>query len=142
MAPMTDSTGTAWDTASLQAAMPFTALLGAELVTATPEEVVLRLAWAPDRCTAAGMLHGGALMGLADAAGGLCAYLRLPEGATTATISSTTHFLRAVREGHVEAVARPLHTGRSVIVVDTDVRDPDGRSVARITQHQVVQPAR
>lgn len=124
----------------LHTAMPFTALLGATTVAVAADEVRLRLDWDPTRCTAGGILHGGALVGLADAAGGLCAYLNLPDGASgTATISSATNFLRAVREGHVEAVARPLHVGRSVIVVDVEVRDGAGRLVGRTTQTQAVQ---
>jgi 1,4-dihydroxy-2-naphthoyl-CoA hydrolase len=55
--------------------MPFAEAVGLELVAAAPDEVRARLAWAPERCTAGGILHGGALMTLADSAGGLCAYL-------------------------------------------------------------------
>ena len=104
-----------------------------------PAEVRLRLEWDAARCTAGGLLHGGALMGLADAAAGLCAFLNLPEGASgTATISSATNFLRGVRAGHVEASARPLQVGRTVVVVETDVRDGEGRAVAKVTQTQAV----
>ena len=128
-----------WDTAAMHAAMPFTALLGATAVGVDATEVRLRLDWRADRCTAGGLLHGGALMGLADAAGGLCAFLNLPEGATgTATISSATNFLRGVRGGHVEAVARALQVGRTVIVVETELRDTDGRAAAKVTQTQAV----
>ena len=128
-----------WDTEALHAAMPFTAVLGASVVDVAPTEVRLRLAWTAELCTAGGMLHGGALMGLADAAGGLCAFLNLPEGATgTATISSATNFLRGVRAAHVEAVARPLQVGRTVIVVETELHDADGRAVAKVTQTQAV----
>lgn len=123
----------------LHSAMPFTELPGASTVAAAPGEVRLRLDWSAGRCTAGGLLHGGALMGLADAAGGLCAYLNLPGGATgTATTTSATTFLRGVRDGNVEAVARPLHVGRTVIVVDTELRAADGRLVARTTQTQAV----
>jgi uncharacterized protein (TIGR00369 family) len=128
-----------WDTAALHAAMPFTAVLGATVTGVAPAEVRLRLQWDAGRCTAGGMLHGGALMALADAAGGLCASLNLPEGASgTATISSATNFLRAVRSGHVEAVARPLQLGRTVVVVETELADADGRAVAKVTQTQAV----
>lgn len=123
----------------LHEAMPFTALLGATAVAVAPDEVRLRLEWDPSRCTAGGVLHGGALMGLADAAGGLCAFLNLPQGAgSTATITSATNFLRTVRDGHVEAVSRPLNVGRTVIVVDTELRDAGGGLVARVTQTQAV----
>ena len=123
----------------LNAVMPFGALLGVELDSASAEEVRGGLAWAPERCTAGGIMHGGALMGLADSLGGLCAYLNLPAGATaTATVESKTNFFRAVKEGRVSAVSRPLHVGRSFIVVETDLHDGEGRHVARVTQTQAV----
>jgi 1,4-dihydroxy-2-naphthoyl-CoA hydrolase len=119
-------------------AMPFAAVVGIELEAATPEEVRGRLPWAPERCTAAGVMHGGALMALADSLGALCAFLNLPQGAQTTTISSSTAFTRAVRSGEVTAVARPLHTGRTVIVVGTELTDEQGRLVAQVTQSQAV----
>jgi 1,4-dihydroxy-2-naphthoyl-CoA hydrolase len=119
--------------------MPFAGVLGIEDVTAEPDRVTASLRWDPSRCTSDGVLHGGALMGLADSLGGFCAFLNLPEGAAaTATIESKTNFLRAVRGGRVRAVARPLHVGRTVIVVDTELRDDQDQLVARVTQTQAV----
>ena len=129
---------TAASPAELVALMPFAAWLGLVLDSATPDEVRARLAWAPHLCTTGGLLHGGALMALADSTGGLCAYLNLPPGASTATTSSATVFTRAVRDGEVTAVARPLHVGRTVIVVQTDLTDQAGRRVAQVTQTQAV----
>lgn len=78
-------------------------------------------------------------MALADSAGGWCAFLNLPDGATgTATVTSATNFLRPVTSGYVEAVARPLNVGRTVIVLDTELRDAAGRLAARVTQTQAV----
>jgi uncharacterized protein (TIGR00369 family) len=125
-------------TEDLSAGMPFAARLGMELVAADADEVTARLAWAPDLCTAGGIVHGGALMSLADSAGGICAFLNLPEGARTATIESKTNFFAAVRDGFVEARSRPLHRGRTTIVVETDLFDERGRHVARTTQTQAV----
>jgi len=122
----------------LVAMMPFTAGLGIVLDAAAPDEVRGRMAWAPERCTTAGILHGGVLMALADSLGGICAFLNLPPGAQTATTSSATVFTRAVRSGEVTAVTRPLHVGRSVIVVQTDLTDDAGRRVAQVTQTQAV----
>jgi 1,4-dihydroxy-2-naphthoyl-CoA hydrolase len=84
------------------------------------------------------VLHGAALITLADSLGALCAYLNLPAGAGTATIETKTNFFRAVRDGHVDAASRPLHVGRSTIVVQTDLRDAEGRHVAQVTQTQSV----
>jgi uncharacterized protein (TIGR00369 family) len=122
----------------LRDVMPFTALVGIEGVRATRDEVVARLAWSPERCTSGGVLHGGALMTLADSCGAACAFLHLPLGAGTATVQSSTNFLRAVRSGAVTATSRPLHVGRSFVVVQTDLRDDDGRLVAQVTQTQAV----
>jgi 1,4-dihydroxy-2-naphthoyl-CoA hydrolase len=118
--------------------MPFSAGIGIELTAATPEEASGRLAWRPELCTAAGLLHGGALMALADSVGAVCAFLNLPEGANTSTIESKTNFFRGVREGVVHATARPLHVGRATIVVQTDIFDDRGKRVAQTTQTQAV----
>ena len=126
-------------TAQAHASMPLTETLGIEVVVASQEEVHLRLEYQDRLCTAGGILHGGALMALADSAGAYCAFLHLPDGATgTATIESKTNFFRAVRDGHVDATARPLHSGRTTIVVETDLRDAAGKHVARVTQTQAV----
>jgi uncharacterized protein (TIGR00369 family) len=126
------------DPQALAAAMPFAVGLGIEVTAARPDEVRGQLAWAPDRCTTAGILHGGAIMALADTLGAICAFLNLPSGAGTSTIESKTNFFAAVRSGHVEAVTHPLHVGRRTIVVQTDVRDATGRRVAQVTQTQAV----
>jgi 1,4-dihydroxy-2-naphthoyl-CoA hydrolase len=126
----------------LLAMMPFAGKLGITLDGASAAEVTGRLAWAADLCTGGGIMHGGALMALADSLGGACAFLNLPPGAGTATISSSTSLLRAVREGEVTGTARPLNVGRTVVVVQTDLRDDAGRLVAQTTQAQAVLPAR
>ncbi len=123
---------------TLLAQMPFAESIGVELGAAGADEVRGRLPWAPERCTADGVLHGGALMTLADTLGAICAFLNLPEGASTATIESKTNFFRGVRDGHVDAVSRPRHVGRSSIVVQTELTDASGRSVALVVQTQAV----
>jgi uncharacterized protein (TIGR00369 family) len=125
-------------TALVQEAMPLTALLGIEALEGAPEGVLLRGSWAEERCTAAGVLHGGYLMALADSAAATLAFLNLPEGATTSTIEAKTNFVAAVREGVVTARASLVHKGRTTIVVQTDVTDDAGRLVSRTLQTQAV----
>jgi 1,4-dihydroxy-2-naphthoyl-CoA hydrolase len=118
---------------------PLAGTLGIGVDHAGAEEVRGGMDWAPEKCTAAGVLHGGAIMACADTLGGVCAFLNLPDGATTtATVESKTNFFRAVREGRIYGTARPLHVGRSFIVVQTDVLDDDDRRVAQVTQTQAV----
>jgi 1,4-dihydroxy-2-naphthoyl-CoA hydrolase len=118
--------------------MPFAVSLGLILDEASGPCVRVSLPWAAGRCTAGGILHGGALMSLADTTGAICAFLNLPDGAGTATVESKTNFFRAVREGTAHATARPLHVGRSFIVVQTDVTDDHGKRVGQTTQTQAV----
>jgi len=125
----------------VNAQMPLGSTLGMRTFGGA-EEVDATLEWAPELCTAGGVLHGGVLMSLADAAGGVCAFLNLPADASTVTIESKTNFLGAIREGTVLARSRPLHVGKTTIVVETDVFDASGRRVARTTQTQAVLVAR
>ena len=125
-------------TATVREAMPLAAHLGVEGVEASAERVVLRGAWAPEHCTAAGILHGGYLMSLADMTAAMLAYLNVPDGGTTTTIEAKTNFLAAVRSGAVTASAELVHKGRRTIVLQVDTTDEAGRLVARTLQTQAV----
>ena len=118
--------------------MPLAGELGISLDEASPDRVVARLLWAPRLCTAGGIMHGGALMALADTAGALVAFLGLATGQRTATITSSTQMLRPVSRGMVRAVAVPLHRGRTTVTVQTSLHDSDERLVAQTTQVQAI----
>jgi 1,4-dihydroxy-2-naphthoyl-CoA hydrolase len=123
----------------IQNLMPLCATLGITVDTFGPDDVVLSLDWAPTLTTGNNVLHGGIVMALADSAGGACAFLNLPEGAGgTATIESKTNFLAATRSGTVKAHTRPLHIGKRVIVLETDVRGDDGKLAAKVIQSQAI----
>jgi len=82
-------------------------------------------------------MHGGVIMALADNGGGICALLNLPDGAQgTATIESKTNFMRAVGGGAISATTRPLHRGRTLIVLETELERADGKLAAKVTQTQ------
>jgi len=127
------------DTERVHALVPLAALLGLRVAAAARDAVTLELDWREELCTAGGVLHGGALMSLADTAGALCAFLNLPAGAAgTTTVESKTNLLNAVRGGTVTATATPLRAGSTLIVVETEVRDGVGALAAKTTQTQAV----
>ena len=132
---MTDDAATKF----LHEAMPLCATLGVHVTSSTPEAVVVSMSWKPELCTSNGLLHGGAIMALADSAAGACAFSNLPEGAIgTSTIESKTNFFGAVKSGSITATASVLHRGSTTIVIETSVRDDTDRLVAKVTQTQVV----
>jgi 1,4-dihydroxy-2-naphthoyl-CoA hydrolase len=126
------------DLDALVALMPFAAHLGLVVDEAGADRVIARLAWAPHLCTTAGIMHGGVLMSLADTVGAIVTFLGLPEGATTATITSTSQMFRPVSGGTVRAVGVPLHRGRTTVTAQTSLYDSEHRLVAQTTQIQVV----
>lgn len=120
--------------------IPFANTMGVEIVEATPDRVVARLVVRPDLCTGGGILHGGAIMALADTVGAVGAFLSLPPGATgTTTIESKTNFLGSAKAGTtVTAEATPAHKGKSTSVWQTQIARDDGKAVALVTQTQMV----
>ena len=118
---------------------PFPRLMGVEIVEATKEKVRARLRVRPDLCTAANILHGGAIMAFADTLGAIGAWLNLPDGALTTTIESKTNFIGAAREGStVHAETSPFHVGKRSSVWQTKISREDGKLVAVVTQTQMV----
>ena len=126
------------DLDALLAMMPLAGHLGLILDEADADRVIIRMDWAPRLCTAGGIMHGGALMALADTAGALVTFLGLPEGKSTATITSTSHMFRPVSGGTVRAVAVPVHRGRTTVTAETSVFDAEDRLVAQTVQVQAV----
>jgi 1,4-dihydroxy-2-naphthoyl-CoA hydrolase len=125
--------------ASQLAIQPFPRLMGVEVIEATKTAVRGRIVVKPEICTAAHIMHGGAIMAFADTLGAIGAFLNLPHGALTTTIESKTNFIGAAKEGStVLAESAPLHIGRRSSVWQTRVAREDGTLVAVVTQTQLV----
>lgn len=80
-----------------------------------------------------GIVHGGVLCDLADAAMGVAIAATLEEGESFATLQLSASYLRPVREGLLTATGRVVHRGRSVCHAEAEAVDAEGRSVARFT---------
>ena len=122
--------------------MPFSDLMGVEIVARDKARVVGRLVVREDLCTAGGILHGGAYMAFADAIGAMGAVMNLRDGARTTTLESKTNFLRGSPVGAViTAEATPLHIGRRSSVWTTRITNDEGKLLAIVTQTQMTIPA-
>lgn len=118
---------------------PFTRLLGVNVLKRSPERSEAELVVREELCNRRDVLHGGAVMALADTLGGMTASVSLPDGGRTATIESKTNFFAAVPKGDTaRAVCMPLHRGRTTIVLETRITRGDGKLAAIVTQTQLI----
>ncbi len=118
--------------------MPFSNLMGVEIVERDKVRVVGRLLVRDDLCTAGGILHGGAYMAFADALGAIGGALNLAPGARTTTLESKTNFLGSAKAGTtVTGEATPHHVGRRSSVWQTRVTNDDGKLLALVIQTQM-----
>ena len=101
------------------------------------------MAVTPELANRNGVMHGGAIMALADNLGGTATMINLPLGKTTTTVESKTNFLRPIRIGDTAtARAVPLHKGRTTMVWQTTIRREDGRLCAVVSQTQLMMEAK
>lgn len=118
--------------------MPFSNLMGVEVLERAKDRVRGRLTVREDLCTAGGILHGGAFMAFADALGATGAVMNLVPGARTTTLESKTNFLGSAPAGSVvEGEATPLHVGRRSSVWQTRITNADGKLLALVIQTQM-----
>jgi 1,4-dihydroxy-2-naphthoyl-CoA hydrolase len=120
--------------------MPFAELKGVIFTEADRDRVVARMQVRPDLCTLNHVIHGGALMALADSVGAAATIINLPDDAKgTTTLESKTNFIGAAREGAtLIATATPVHRGRRTQVWQTRLESEDGKLIALVTQTQMV----
>jgi uncharacterized protein (TIGR00369 family) len=118
---------------------PFAQLMGITITHVSPDRVTAEMPVTPELSNRNNVLHGGALMALADNLGGTAAVANLPAGASTATIESKTNFFASIPVGDLaRAECTPLHKGRTTTVWQTRITRGDGRLAAIVTQTQLV----
>ncbi len=124
---------------------PFAHLIGGTITLISPDRVTAELTVRAELGNRNGVMHGGAVMALADNLGGTATAANLRDGQSTTTIESKTNFFGAIPVGDVaKAECTPLHRGRTTMVWQTRITRGDGKLAAIVTQTQLVlsaQPA-
>jgi len=117
----------------------FAQFLGLKVTSVTPERLTAELPAREDFNNRFGIMHGGAIMALADNLGGAATSVNLKPGQTTTTIESKTNFFAAIPIGDTAyAECTALHRGRTTMVWQTRITRGDGRLCAMVTQTQLV----
>lgn len=120
----------------------FAKLIGFKIGTFTKDRMDATVEVRPELSNSAGIMHGGAIMTIADTLGGAATMANLPEGMMTSTIESKTNFFAAIPVGDTaHAECTPLHRGRTTMVWQTKITRNDGKLAAMVTQTQIVMPA-
>lgn len=118
---------------------PFSDSLGIVLISADADEVLVNMPATQALANRNGVLHGGALLGMADHAGGTLTIMNLVAGQATTTVESKTNFLRPIRIGDTaRGRSIALHKGRTTMVVQTTITRDDGKVAAIVTQTQMI----
>jgi uncharacterized protein (TIGR00369 family) len=118
---------------------PFAEFMGMKITHVSPDRVTAELPVTERLTNRNNVLHGGALIALADNLGGTAAVANLPVGASTATIESKTNFFASIMVGDTAyAECTPLHRGRSTTVWQTRITRGDGKLAAIVTQTQII----
>ena len=107
------------------------ALLGARIVEAEPGRVVLELVVGPQHRHGGGVVQGGVITQIADAAMGMSLATLQDDGIWNTTIELKINFLRPVVEGSLRAVGRVVEMKQTLLFSEADVLDERGRLVAR-----------
>lgn len=110
---------------------PFGEYLGLDIKTADGDEVVAT--WTADRRMHQpyGIVHGGIHCAVVETLASVGAALWFAERGKVVGVNNSTDFFRAVSEGPLTSVARPLHRGRLQQVWVVETEDEQGRVVAR-----------
>jgi 1,4-dihydroxy-2-naphthoyl-CoA hydrolase len=112
---------------------------GTHFLEVSAERAVAELAFRPDLAQLTGLFHGGVILSLADETATACSVASvMPDGAWDPakfplTIQLSANLIRNTNTGKLIAEAVPLHRGRTSMVMQTTVRDEQGRMMAVIT---------
>ena len=121
----------------------FARLIQVKVIERSGERSEAEILVRDELCNRRGVMHGGAIMGWADTMGGMTASAALADDQRTATIESKTNFFAPIPKGDTaRAVCTPLHSGRTTIVLQTNITRGDGKLAAIVTQTQIVLPTK
>ena len=105
--------------------------LGARIAEAEPGRVVLELVAGPRHRHGGGVVQGGVITQIADAAMGLSLATLQPDGLWNTTIELKINFVRPAIDGVLRAVGRVIEMRQSLLFSEAEVFDDRGRLIAR-----------
>lgn len=105
--------------------------LGARISEAEPGRVVLELIAGPQHRHGGGVVQGGVITQIADAAMGMSLATLQEDGMWNTTIELKINFIRPAIEGRLRAIGRVIQMGEALMFSEADVVDDKDRLIAR-----------
>lgn len=109
---------------------PIATRIGFTIASVEPGRAVIEFEASGRHANPMETVHGGVLCDIADAAMGMAYAAGLGEGETFTTLELKINFMRPVWTGKLRAEGRVLGGGRTIGLVECDVRDANDRLVA------------
>jgi uncharacterized protein (TIGR00369 family) len=112
---------------------PYVGHLGIQLTDMRPDEATLRLPFSDSLITIGTTVHGGAIASLIDTAAMVAAWSddSVPDSMRGTTVSLTVTYLAPAEHEDIQATARVLKRGRSLVYLDVEVQSVSRKSIAR-----------
>jgi 1,4-dihydroxy-2-naphthoyl-CoA hydrolase len=117
---------------------------GTRFVRVSAERAVLELDFKPELTQMTGLFHAGAIISLADEACTALASAHAMAGGVwdpskfPLTVQLSANLIGNVDRGTLTAEALPVHKGRTTVVVQSTVKDDQGRLLATVTATQII----
>ncbi|MDQ1909291.1 PaaI family thioesterase [Paenibacillus sp. GD4] len=103
--------------------------IGAEIVTVSPKEIIIRVEIRRHHLNHLGILHGGVHAALLDSTMGLAAMIARPEDRVVTT-NLNIHYLAPADKGALKVTAGLIHSSRKLITAQGFVYDEEGKRCA------------
>lgn len=122
---------------------PCWVLMGLRAVNTAEGQMTMAMSTSQWLCNAFGVIYGGAIAFLADATIILAAGSTVEAGTAYNTMDLKVNFLRPVLpNGELTAQASVIHRGRTIAVVNCEIRDAQGKLAATATSSVLILPGR
>jgi len=112
---------------------PFVGHLGLRLTNMQPDSATLIMPFAESLVTIGNTVHGGAIASLIDTTAMVAAWsgAEAPANGRGTTVGLTVSYLAAANGEDLQATARVLRRGRSLVYLDVEVSSASGTLVAK-----------
>lgn len=119
---------------------PISQLIGLKLINVTEGTATFELDVTPNLFNSLGIVHGGIIATIADAAMGVAFGTLCGINDIFNTVEFKINFLHPVKEGRIRALGHVVHRGNKIGVVEGNVENMNGELIAKSLGTMILLP--